>query len=157
MGEIKARPTLYRGIAMRSRLEADYAAHMDRRGEVWEYEPTCFAGPEGQWLPDFRWRTPRQTWQYQEIKPISLLAHPGDINAVLRKMATAWLTAPELELALVIWEYGTTAPLTFIRGGLYRLEGYRYPHAWFAWSELWGPISWTWQWAAGAGITLEVH
>ena len=21
---------------------------------AWEYEPTCFAGPDGQWLPDFR-------------------------------------------------------------------------------------------------------
>ena len=53
-GGHKGRPTVYKGIEMRSRLEADYAAHLDRSGVKWEYEPTCFAGPKGQWLPDFR-------------------------------------------------------------------------------------------------------
>jgi hypothetical protein len=55
--EIKARPTIYKGIQMRSRLEADYAPHLDtpapgwihEPGQVfepdWDYEPECFAGP----------------------------------------------------------------------------------------------------------------
>lgn len=49
------RPTTYRGIAMRSRLEATFAANLDRVGISWEYEPRAYAAPGmRQWLPDFR-------------------------------------------------------------------------------------------------------
>ncbi len=51
---IKARPTTYDGIDMRSRLEARYAAWLDREHIRWEYEPQCYATSEGQYLPDFR-------------------------------------------------------------------------------------------------------
>lgn len=27
---------------------------LDRQGWEWAYEPDCFAGEGGQWLPDFR-------------------------------------------------------------------------------------------------------
>ena len=63
-GTIQARPTLYKGIRMRSRLEADYASSLDRRGIDWQYEPTCFGGPDGQWLPDFK----TGTGHYVEVK-----------------------------------------------------------------------------------------
>ena len=53
MTEIKARTTMYKGIKMRSRLEADFAAFLDQSDADWDYEPFCFAGPDGQWLPDF--------------------------------------------------------------------------------------------------------
>lgn len=50
----KARPTLYRGIQMRSRLEARVAAMFDAQGARWKYEPCAFAGPgREQYLPDF--------------------------------------------------------------------------------------------------------
>ena len=51
---IHARPTTYNGIRMRSRLEASYAAELDRRRLPWEYEPRCFANAQGQYLPDFK-------------------------------------------------------------------------------------------------------
>jgi len=55
------RPTVYKGIRMRSRLEARWAASFDE--EVvdptcwlvsWEYEPCAFANESDQYLPDFR-------------------------------------------------------------------------------------------------------
>lgn len=48
-----ARPTTYRGIPMRSRLEARYAAYLDLVANDWEYEPRAYASPAGQYLPDF--------------------------------------------------------------------------------------------------------
>lgn len=97
----KGRPTLYRGIPMRSRLEADYAAYLDRAGVAWEYEPTCFAGPSGQWLPDFRHGKPG-SYTYVELKPISLLqqADFDPIDKILRQMEIALLSEPECSLVL---------------------------------------------------------
>jgi hypothetical protein len=46
---IKARPTRYRGIMFRSRLEATWAAFFDQLQWPWEYEPFELNG----WLPDF--------------------------------------------------------------------------------------------------------
>lgn len=47
---IKAHPTLYKGVLFRSRLEARWAAFFDLAGWTWEYEPFDFNG----WTPDFR-------------------------------------------------------------------------------------------------------
>lgn len=50
----KARPTTYKGIKMRSRLEAGFAAWMDETGYIdWKYEPRAYASENGQYLPDF--------------------------------------------------------------------------------------------------------
>lgn len=107
---IKARPTLYRGIRMRSRLEADYAAALDRQEIAWEYEPECFASRNGQWLPDFR-------VQYGgghaliELKPLSILdGEPADvvhtIDPLLQRMTIAWASSPGITLQLAVWQYG---------------------------------------------------
>lgn len=73
---LKARPTMYRGIQMRSRLEAGYAAWLDRHNFTWEYEPCAFTDRHGtQYLPDFRltevsvlgWDEPATA--YVEVKP----------------------------------------------------------------------------------------
>lgn len=68
---IPARPTIYGGVRMRSRLEAAYAEQFDAFGWKWQYEPECFATPEdGQYLPDFRLHL--QTGSspvYVEVKP----------------------------------------------------------------------------------------
>jgi hypothetical protein len=53
-----ARPTTYKGIAMRSRLEARYAAGLDRQGVRWAYEPRAYANGQGQYLPDFELLNP---------------------------------------------------------------------------------------------------
>lgn len=42
-------PTTYRGVRMRSRLEARWAAFFDSLGWVWDYEPFDLS----YWLPDF--------------------------------------------------------------------------------------------------------
>lgn len=50
---IAARPTMYRGTPMRSRLEAKVAAFLDREKFTWRYEPMAYASRAGQYLPDF--------------------------------------------------------------------------------------------------------
>lgn len=55
---MKARPTIYNGIQMRSRLEARVAAWFDSIGVSWAYEPVAFASKGGQYLPDFEIFTP---------------------------------------------------------------------------------------------------
>jgi hypothetical protein len=51
---IPARPTTYNGIKMRSRLEAKFAADLDRTPQIeWWYEPRAYANGRGQYLPDF--------------------------------------------------------------------------------------------------------
>lgn len=114
--EIKARPTLYKGIQMRSRLEADYAAHLDRDGETWEYEPECFASQDGQWLPDFRIG---KHGTLQEIKPAALLnPREGEIDysvacridPILKRMTIARESRPDACLELVFWTYGAQVP-----------------------------------------------
>ena len=105
-GEIKARTTMYKGIKMRSRLEADFAAFLDQNHANWDYEPICFAGPDGQWLPDFVVRHSGMSI-YFEIKPSSLLDDDGpDIDVILERMTVAWLTEPAAILQLTFWSYG---------------------------------------------------
>ena len=123
MTEFKSRPTLYQGIRMRSRLEADYAAALDRSGTRWEYEPECFAGEEGQWLPDFRgWlddNPPDCTEFLVEVKPAGMLdQRAGEdlfdviarVDQILHRMTVAWLSAPDVTLELVFWTYGAGMP-----------------------------------------------
>ena len=79
---LKARPTTYNGIEMRSRLEARFAAYLDSWGLAWEYEPRAFANKDGQYLPDFRVQFASQSF-YFEVKPE---IQPFDPTAVLRRM-----------------------------------------------------------------------
>lgn len=73
MSDFTPRPTTYRGIQMRSRLEAGFAAWLDEWNFEWSYEPQAFASERGQYLPDFRidvqvfpWK---KTYAYVEVKP----------------------------------------------------------------------------------------
>lgn len=114
---LKARPTIYNGIQMRSRLEADYAAWLDQNGERWEYEPECFANADGQWLPDFR---VGDAGTLVEVKPAGLLTAeiPGVVgfyelgDKFLRRMTIAWSSRPDAHLELAFWNYGGSAYLT---------------------------------------------
>ncbi|WP_188274335.1 hypothetical protein [Streptomyces sp. CBMA152] len=48
-------PTVYRGTAFRSALEASWAATLDSLGITWEYEPEMVTLPSGaRYLPDFK-------------------------------------------------------------------------------------------------------
>lgn len=72
---LKARPTVHRGVQMRSRLEAGFAAWLDGAGIRWDYEPCAFSSGAGQYLPDFRLHDvpilgyPDGTPIYVEVKP----------------------------------------------------------------------------------------
>lgn len=97
---VQARSTLYKGIQMRSRLEADFARFLDRTDRPWRYEPQCFADERGQYLPDFE----VGHRSYIEVKPASF---PDEqIDPVLDRMAIIWSSQPDARLALVCYEYG---------------------------------------------------
>lgn len=76
----RGRRTTYRGITMRSRLEASFAAWLDGMYQPWEYEPDCFADQTGQYLPDFL-VDHGGTTDYYEVKPPT-----ADTSAALHKM-----------------------------------------------------------------------
>lgn len=106
---LKARETVYCGIRMRSRTEALYAAWLDEHGgygDTWTYEPTCFAGPEGQWLPDFGFTEAGLRPVYVEVKPSGPLnaadldGFHAQVDPVLRQMQIAWLSEPDAVLVL---------------------------------------------------------
>lgn len=91
---MQARPTTYRGIAMRSRLEATYAASLDDAAEAmptlkWEYEPRAFANRVGQYLPDFVVRDASLV-TYVEVRPTIDRA-----KAALESMQIIWDSEPQ--------------------------------------------------------------
>lgn len=59
--EFRSRPTLYRGIQMRSRIEARWAVVFDYLKFEWEYEPEHYELPIGNYLPDF-WLRGQDCW-----------------------------------------------------------------------------------------------
>ena len=106
---IKAIPTEYRGILMRSRLEASFARALDRAGVSWVYEPRCFEGPEGRWLADFN----TDRYGYVELKPFGPIGSPGRgrqmmIEQQMARMSVARRTEPGAVLTMIFWEYGLT-------------------------------------------------
>ena len=66
---ITAKPTKYRGVTFRSKLESDWARFLDRQGTEWEYEPRAFSTTLGCYLPDF-WLPYLSMWA--EVKPTEL-------------------------------------------------------------------------------------
>lgn len=60
---ITARPTIYRGLEFRSRIEATWAAFFDVCGWGWQYEPFDMSG----WVPDFLLHFEKPT--LVEVKP----------------------------------------------------------------------------------------
>jgi len=100
-GSRQPRITVYRGIEMRSRLEALAAAYLDRHGFAWEYEPICFAGIGGQYLPDFRVLQPKKANVYLEVKP-----KPNKLETTVRqqiqRMAVIWESEPDARLIIVL-------------------------------------------------------
>jgi hypothetical protein len=115
---IPARATTYKGVRMRSRLEADYAAYLDAQGKRWEYEPECFASENGQWLPDFAVEIAGGPCvRLTEVKPAGPLqaqlpntwAYVEHVDSILKRMTIAWASKPDAFLHLTFWEYGEDA------------------------------------------------
>lgn len=92
----RARPTVYKGIRMRSRLEASVAAWLDSEGDAWEYEPVCFGNAAGQYLPDFRVTGQNKTTYYLEVKPAN-----ADHTAALKRMHVIRSSEPRAFLAVI--------------------------------------------------------
>lgn len=109
--KFKARPTVYKGIKMRSRLEAGYAMWLDRWRADWTYEPCAFGSQAGQYLPDFRIDGLRCAWRgepttaYVEVKP---KAWPywgqgnstDEFEALMSRMGIIWESEPGAVLLL---------------------------------------------------------
>lgn len=92
---IDSTPTEYRGIQMRSKLEADFAGHLDRLGVDWKYEPEIF-GPRGAgYLPDFLLGSGNER-TYVELKPTVEQA-----EAAKARIAVIWETHPDAVLLIV--------------------------------------------------------
>jgi hypothetical protein len=103
---LRARPTLYRGVRMRSRLEATVAEWLDARNVKWEYEPIRYAGRGGSYLPDFRLPdvviegTPEVL--YLEVKPNRADRQiPGEwVGPLLSSMEWIWESEPRAWLGV---------------------------------------------------------
>ena len=149
MKNIPARPTSYKGVTMRSRLEAGFAMWLDQMRWSWEYEPECFANEHGQWLPDFvitdipcvssaHWlRSP----VYVEVKPVTFTN--AESVALRARMAAAYDTHPNCAVVLVregtnpeiVHPDLTTEPLDWTWTGLWPIDARRvdgpWPHEWW--------------------------
>ncbi len=106
-----ARPTTYKGIRMRSRLEAIFAASLESVMQeeperfappVWEYEPMCFASQRGQYLPDFaywiRQHDGTAARVYIEVKPV--IRSQEMLDDILERMSIIWDSEPDAILSL---------------------------------------------------------
>lgn len=97
MSYTRGRPTTYKGIKMRSRLEASYAAVLDSIDDItWAYEPQCFADASGQYLPDFRCVNTEGVC-YFEVKPPT-----ADTAEALRKMHIIRSSESDVDLMVVV-------------------------------------------------------
>jgi hypothetical protein len=142
--QFKARPTVYEGIAMRSRLEARYAAWLDEVGFEWAYEPCAFANRDRQYLPDFRIRDVaiRQPGLdelglpdlccdvYVELKPSEC-----DVNEQLLRLGTIWDSEPG---AAVLLEREHRPPMLGLCGKDTTDVWFTYA-AWYGWPP--GPVT----------------
>ena len=73
------KPTIYKGITFRSRLEARWAAMFDILGWAWEYEPES----DGFYIPDFLLHGSAGRQIYVEVKPLATFL--GDREAIAAK------------------------------------------------------------------------
>lgn len=111
---MQARPTTYKGIQMRSRLEARYAAWLDGIEADWQYEPQCFADDTfGQYLPDFVVRdvhvVGRRRSVYVEVKPLRLTKERA--ADLMFRQSAIWSSEPESAIVIDIAE----RPLALLR------------------------------------------
>jgi len=100
-----ARTTIYNGIKMRSRIEARFAAYLDRLGVSWQYEPEAFASREGQYLPDFVVSAGNAPPIVIEVKPWTARDDPDGflvtVEATMERMEIVRASIPDAVLILV--------------------------------------------------------
>ena len=92
-GIIDPKATEYHGVTMRSRLEADFARHLDSMEVAWRYEPRIF-GPVGSgYLPDFEIVREGGETCYVEVKPTR-----AEVRAAAKRMEVIWDDDPRAVL-----------------------------------------------------------
>ncbi len=96
------RQTMYAGIAMRSRTEARYAQWLDESGSRWHYEPRCYAGPTGQYLPDFQRIHESADGSLHDIFTEVKAGVPAGLDALKARMEIIWLSEPDATLEIVV-------------------------------------------------------
>jgi hypothetical protein len=112
-GEPKARPTTYKDIEFRSRLEVRFAWHLDGLGEKWAYEPRVY-GPKGRgYLPDFQILGAVHP-TFIEVKPTIAQA-----EAAKAKVSVIWETHPDALILIAAAEgctfFGATRDRPWVR------------------------------------------
>lgn len=100
MDSIDPKPAEYRGVRMRSQLEADFAKHLDNNGlRDWTYEPRTFRGVKDPgYIPDFTVTDAGRT-SYFEVKPTL-----AEVKEAARRMEVIWESDPEAVLVVVCAE-----------------------------------------------------
>jgi hypothetical protein len=84
---------------MRSKLERDFAWHLDLQGVLWRYEPAVF-GPVGKgYLPDFVVEHPDGRLDFIEVKPTL-----AEVPKAKERMEVIWRSYPEAALIVVCAE-----------------------------------------------------
>lgn len=101
---MKALSTLYRGTRFRSRLEADWAATMDARGLLWDYEPEGYVLDDGTChSPDF-WLPTARAWLEVKGSHMQRITKVHDFAAQLWRESGATSTY-DLEAPMVLVGY----------------------------------------------------
>ena len=125
----KSVSAIYKGIEMRSRLEARWAAEFDEwRDEednddmTWEYEPRWFSHQDETYLPDFslEWRNDLGVMHYVEVEP--LIMNPF---ALMHRMEIILKTYPTSILHIFVGHPGD-GPESFICTRLHEDKWYEW-------------------------------
>jgi len=144
MKQLTARPTTYKGVDMRSRLEAGFAQWLDGMRWTWAYEPECFASENGQWLPDFRVDIPCVSADvgsgqtvYIEVKPATFTLH--DLADLRPRILGLYASKPNDDVAAVLAQEGHNPliitpdgdePLDWTWTGLWPIDARRVEGPW---------------------------
>jgi hypothetical protein len=117
-GYIDPTRTEYRGVLMRSRLEADFARHLDAQQIAWRYEPAIFGPPGAGYLPDFQLLRDDGP-HFLEVKPTL-----REVPEAKRRMAVILATHPDAVLIIACAE--ESRYFASVAGG-----------EWISWVERW--------------------
>lgn len=107
---IPARKTMYKGIEMRSRLEATFAGILDEFGVTWSYEGSAFASGKVQYLPDFVIKNPPWLGTYSLCTQWFVEVKPYFSETAMAQMEVIWETFPDAGIALATPEFGMFMP-----------------------------------------------
>lgn len=130
LNEIKAKPTVYKGIHFKSKLEAQWAAFFDELNLSWQYEKDTFPLPDGRvYVSDF---TVQSEYGYAvyEIKPAGIKSPKFKAAQELFYFGNTWLNYE------AYWESHDLAGEDWIFSQMELLNGSILDHYFTAWAHL---------------------